>query len=163
MSTAIRVELQVVGSADGLPAEKEIRDWLQRACLAVSPDAGRGCELVVRVVDEAESRDLNRRYRGKDRATNVLAFPAAEPGEMPGPAGAGQRALGDLVLCGTVIAREAAEQRKDVTAHWAHMLVHGALHLLGFDHETEGEASRMESLEIRILGGRALPDPYAPR
>jgi probable rRNA maturation factor len=82
---------------------------------------------------------------------------------MPGPAGAGQRALGDLVLCGTVIAREAAEQRKDVTAHWAHMLVHGALHLLGFDHETEGEASRMESLEIRILGGRALPDPYAPR
>ena len=89
--------------------------------------------------------------------------PAAEPGEIPGPAGAGQRALGDLVLCGTVIAREAAEQGKNATAHWAHMLVHGALHLLGFDHETEAQASRMESLEIRILGGRGLPDPYAAR
>lgn len=163
MSTPVRLELQVAGSADGLPSETEIRDWLQRACLAVSPDAGRGREILVRVVDEAESRDLNRRYRGKDRATNVLAFPAAEPGEIPGPAGAGQRALGDLVLCGTVIAREAAEQGKNATAHWAHMLVHGALHLLGFDHETEAQASRMESLEIRILGGRGLPDPYAAR
>ena len=164
MSTPVRLELQIAGSADGLPAEREIRDWLQQTCLAVSPDAVRACEFVVRVVDEAESRELNHRYRGKDRATNVLAFPAADPAEMPGPDDAGDRDLvGDLVLCGPVIAREAAEQRKDATAHWAHMLVHGALHLLGYDHETADEAARMEGLEIRILGAGGVPDPYAPR
>lgn len=163
LSTRVRLELQIAGGgADGLPAEGDIRDWLGATILAAAPDRERECEITVRVVDEAESRDLNRRYRSKDRATNVLAFPAAPPGELPG-AGVGDGALGDLVLCGPVIAREAAEQNKEIAAHWGHMLVHGTLHLLGYDHGTDDEAARMESLEIGILAGRGVADPYAPR
>lgn len=164
MSRSVQLELQIAGSACGLPAEGEIRDWLERVFSAVRPDASevrRDHEITVRVVDEAESRELNRRYRSIDRATNVLAFPAADPGEFPGVEIDG-RALGDLVLCGPIIAREAAEQAKEVGAHWGHMLVHGALHLLGYDHATEDGAARMESLEARILAGRGIADPYAP-
>jgi len=163
MSTPVRLELQIAGNADGLPAESEIQEWLEQALLVASPDGMCNREIVVRVVDEAESRDLNRRYRRKDRATNVLAFPAAGPGEFPATTGIGETALGDLVLCGPVIAREAAEQCKDVAAHWGHMLVHGTLHLLGYGHGTDDEAARMESLETRILAARGVADPYAPR
>lgn len=162
MSTSVQLELQIAGRADGLPAESEIRRWLEETILAASPDQKSDCEITVRVVDAAESRDLNHRYRSKDRATNVLAFPAADPGELPA-AGIGGSALGDVVLCGPVIAREAAEQGKEIAAHWVHMLVHGTLHLLGYDHDTEGEAARMESLETGILADGGVPDPYAPR
>lgn len=162
LSTGFRLELQVAGPADGLPAEDEIRGWLADAMRAATKTPAPDCEIVVRVVDEAESRELNRRYRLTDRPTNVLAFPAAGPQELA-DIGAEEATLGDLVLCGPVIAREAAEQRKELVAHWAHMLVHGTLHLLGYEHETDEEAARMERLEARVLAGRGIDDPYAPR
>ena len=160
---SVRLELQVAGPADGLPPEQEIREWLHDAVLAAAPERRDDCEIVVRIVDEAESRELNRRYRHKDRPTNVLAFPAAGPDEPGGTHAPAEAALGDLVLCGPVIAREAAEQRKELAAHWGHLLVHGALHLLGYEHETGEEAARMERLEARLLAARGIGDPYAPR
>lgn len=165
MSTLVNLELQVAGGADGLPDEGEIRGWLEDTLCAIPTEDRRPREVVVRIVDEAESRALNHRYRGRDRATNVLAFPAAGSDDFPDgwPGQADGSTLGDLVLCGPVIAREAAEQRKEITAHWGHMFVHGMLHLLGYDHATEEEAAQMEGLETRILADRGVGDPYAPR
>jgi probable rRNA maturation factor len=113
--------------------------------------------LCVRVVAPAESRRLNRAYRGKDRPTNVLSFPSS-PEERTLT-----RALGDLVICAAVVTREAREQCKPLAAHWAHMVVHGTLHLLGYDHERAREADHMERLETRILGGLGYPNPYEQR
>ena len=108
----------------------------------------------MRVVAPAESKRLNRSYRGKDRPTNVLSFPAsAAERELAS-------ALGDVVICAAVVAREAREQGKPLTAHWAHMVVHGTLHLLGYDHVKVREATRMEQLETAILGGLGYEDPY---
>jgi probable rRNA maturation factor len=101
------------------------------------------------VVGPAESRALNRRYRGKDKPTNVLSFPCEAPGE-----------LGDVVICAPVVAREAREQGKAVAAHWAHMVVHGVLHLRGFDHIRAAQAKVMEARERAILARLSFPDPY---
>jgi probable rRNA maturation factor len=161
MNARVQVELQIAGDAPGLPGEQEVRDWLEQTIIAVAPDPRRIFELVVRVVDEQESRELNSRYRCKDKATNVLAFPGASAGDFPDAPVAIVEELGDLVLCGSVIAREAAEQGKSEAAHWGHMLVHGTLHLLGFDHETSRQAERMERLETSILASRGFDDPYA--
>jgi probable rRNA maturation factor len=109
----------------------------------------------VRIVGPAESRGLNQRYRGKDRPTNVLSFPSS-PEERTLT-----RALGDLVICAAVVTREAREQCKPLAAHWAHMVVHGTLHLLGFDHERERDARRMEGRERALLARLGLGDPYA--
>ena len=114
-----------------------------------------GRELGVRVVGPAESRRLNAHYRGKDRPTNVLSFPAA-----PLPAAARARPLGDLVICARVVRAEARAQGKAVRAHWAHLVVHGALHLIGYDHEREADARRMERREIRVLRGLGFTNPY---
>jgi probable rRNA maturation factor len=112
--------------------------------------------LCVRIVGSAESRRLDREYRGKDTPTNVLSFPSsAEERAATG-------ALGDLVICAPVVAREAREQRKTLGAHWAHMVVHGTLHLLAFDHERARDARAMEALEVEILRGLGFHDPYAP-
>jgi conserved hypothetical protein TIGR00043 len=134
-----------------VPAPSRLRSYA-RAALG---DA-RG-ELTLRVVDEAESAELNGRFRGKPVPTNVLSFHYdAEPLE-----GAPQvEVLGDLVLCAPVIAREAAEQGKPPTAHWAHMVVHGVLHLLGQDHHGDDEAAHMEQCERAILASLGFPDPY---
>ena len=102
-------------------------------------------------------RALNRDYREQDKTTNVLSFPAGEIAGLPDDA---PRALGDIVICAAVISDEAAEQGKELSAHWAHMLVHGTLHLLGYDHETDAEAAAMEGLETRILCQHGCPDPY---
>ena len=115
-------------------------------------------ELAVRVVDAEESRALNRQYRDQDKPTNVLSFPAPPPDGLPEAAG---RLLGDVVICAPVVAAEAAEQDKSVAAHWGHMLVHGTLHLLGYDHQTDAEAAAMEALERQILAARSVTDPYA--
>jgi probable rRNA maturation factor len=163
MSAEVRVEIQIAGDATGLPGDDEIRHWLEQTINAVAPDEERSVELVVRVVGEQESRELNSRFRHQDTATNVLAFPAAPVGDFPGVTPEPGEELGDLVLCGTVIAREAREQDKDIAAHWGHMLVHGTLHLLGYEHGTDKEAARMERLESRILAGRGFDDPYATR
>ena len=111
--------------------------------------AGQAGEITVRIVGERESRALNREYRGKDKPTNVLSFPYEEPG-----------ALGDLVLCAPVVNREAKEQGKTAAAHWAHMVVHGVLHLRGFDHIRAGDAKVMEDRERAILARLSFPDPY---
>ncbi|GHA76465.1 rRNA maturation RNase YbeY [Cognatilysobacter bugurensis] len=141
----------------GVPASTSFRRWAEAALSG----HGRDTELAIRIVDEDEGREFNRDYRGKDYATNVLSFPAELPEGLP------ERLrpplLGDLVICAPVVAREAAQQRKTASAHYAHMTVHGVLHLLGWDHEDDGEAEAMEAREREILAALGLPDPYLER
>ena len=148
---SIFVDLQVATeNIEGLPTEEQIVQW---ATAAVQPE-GDEIEMTVRIVDEAESHDLNLTYRGKDRPTNVLSFPFECPDEVELPL------LGDLVICRQVVELEAAEQEKPLMAHWAHMVVHGSLHLLGYDHIEDNEAEEMESLETQIMQGLGFDDPY---
>jgi len=142
------------------PSAARIGSWVRAA---VGP-RGAGREVAVRVVGSAESRRLNRGWRRKDYPTNVLSFPApSAAGSRARPRGAGEppRSLGDLVICAPVLDREAREQGKTKVAHWAHLVVHGSLHLLGFDHEHASDARRMERREKRILAALGFPDPYA--
>ena len=143
----------------GLPAAVSFRKWVAAALDGRIREA----DLAVRLVDNKEGRALNRHYRGKDYATNVLSFPADIAEGVKLPKGVKMPLLGDLVLCAPVIAREAKEQKKPLSAHYAHLTVHGALHLLGWDHEDTREAECMEQLEREILAGLGLPDPYLER
>jgi probable rRNA maturation factor len=147
---SIILDLQLATEAKDLPDEKQIQQWLEAAILPFQSEA----EVTVRIVDEAESQQLNFDYREKDKPTNVLSFPfECPPGiELP--------LLGDLVICAQVVAKEAAEQHKSLSAHWAHMVVHGSLHLLGFDHINEEDATEMEAEEIQILAELGFADPY---
>ncbi|AXH83158.1 TPA: rRNA maturation RNase YbeY [Haemophilus influenzae] len=148
---SILVDLQIATeNIEGLPAEEQIVQW---ATAAVQPEDNE-VEMTVRIVDEAESHELNLTYRGKDRPTNVLSFPFECPDEVELPL------LGDLVICRQVVEREAVEQDKPLMAHWAHMVVHGSLHLLGYDHIEDDEAEEMESLETQIMQGLGFDDPY---
>lgn len=133
--------------AAGIPAANSLRLWAWAAMGAASGD------MTIRIVDALESRQLNHQYRGKDAATNVLSFPA----EMPVP---GETLLGDLVICAPVVADEAVAQGKAARAHWAHMVIHGTLHLLGMDHQNEAEAEQMEQRERVLLAGFGFGDPY---
>jgi probable rRNA maturation factor len=137
----------------GIPAAPSFRRWAAAACQGRILRA----DLAIRVVDSKEGQALNRHYRGKDYATNVLSFPAELPPgvDMPLPL------LGDLVICAPVVAREAIEQGKPVNAHYAHLTVHGVLHLLGLDHDNPLEAEAMEQFERDILAGLGFGDPYA--
>ncbi len=135
-----------------LPAGKQWRRWCQAA---LQRDVHKA-QISLLVVDETEGRALNRDYRGKDYATNVLSFALNE-----GDTVAGMPLFGDLVFCAPVVAREAAEQGKSLDAHYAHLVVHGMLHLQGFDHEADDEAEAMEALETVILGKLGYADPYA--
>jgi len=146
-----RIAVQFAVSARGLPSAARLRTC---AIAALSASAADSCDadLVLRLVGAAEGRALNRDYRGRDAPTNVLSF---------GYARAPLR--GDVVLCSPVIAREAREQRKTLAAHYAHLVVHGVLHLRGFDHDRAARASRMESAERRILGRLGYDDPYVIR
>ena len=135
------------------PSAKLIRSWADAAAGA----RGRDATLSVRIVTPGESQKLNAAYRGKPKPTNVLSFPAdVPPGALRGEA----RPLGDLVICARVVAREAREQGKTLAAHWAHMVVHGTLHLLGHDHEDDADAERMERRERRVLKGLGFDNPY---
>ncbi|HHF6443894.1 TPA: rRNA maturation RNase YbeY [Haemophilus influenzae] len=148
---SVLVDLQIATeNIEGLPTEEQIVQW---ATAAIQPE-GNEVEMTVRIVDEAESHELNLTYRGKDRPTNVLSFPFECPDEVELPL------LGDLVICRQVVEREAAEQEKLLMAHWAHMVVHGGLHLLGYDHIEDDEAEEMESLETQIMQGLGFDDPY---
>ena len=148
---SILVDLQIATeNIEGLPTEEQIEQW---ATAAVQPE-GDEVEMTVRIVDEAESHELNLTYRGKDRPTNVLSFPFECPDEVELPL------LGDLVICRQVVEREAVEQDKPLMAHWAHMVVHGSLHLLGYDHIEDDEAEEMESLETEIMLALGYEDPY---
>lgn len=156
--TNLDVEIQFATRRAGVPHARALRAWALSAFRG-----GRGprrrLSLAIRIVGAAESRRLNRDWRGKDKPTNVLSFPA----DLPPASGLRPPAapLGDLAICAPVVAREAREQRKSPAAHWAHMVVHGVLHLLGYDHESDRDAVRMESTEIRILKQLGYPNPYA--
>jgi len=148
MSRRLNLSVQYACAADALPLRPQVRRWV-RAALDV--DGPRGGQITVRFVDSDEGRELNRDYRGKDYATNVLSFPyATEP-----------FVCGDLVVCAPVVAREAGEHGKALHAHYAHLIVHGLLHLQGYDHETgPADAERMEDQERAILAAFAYADPY---
>ncbi|HBZ17240.1 MAG TPA: rRNA maturation RNase YbeY [Pantoea sp.] len=149
--SAVILDLQLACADEShLPAESDFQRWLEAAVTPFQPES----EVTVRLVDEAESNELNLTYRGKDKPTNVLSFPfEAPPGiELP--------LLGDLIICRQVVEQEAAEQGKTVEAHWAHMVVHGTLHLLGYDHIDDDEAEEMEALETEIMLALGYPDPY---
>lgn len=146
------LSVQYACNREGVPSRVEFRRWLR----AAEPGAAR---ITVRIVDEDEGRELNRDYRGKDYATNVLTFAYGEGEDMPLPEGL--PLMGDLVLCRQVVEREAAEQGKLLDAHYAHLSVHGMLHLQGFDHLEDAEADEMEARERQILADLGYADPYA--
>lgn len=148
---AIYLDLQLAVEDDSqLPTEQDFQSWLDYTLTQFQPDS----ELTIRIVDSEESHQLNHDYRGKDKPTNVLSFP------FEVPPGVEINLLGDLVICKQVVEDEAAEQQKPLTAHWAHMVVHGSLHLLGYDHIQDDEAEEMESLETEIMQGLGFDDPY---
>ncbi|GAB2494036.1 rRNA maturation RNase YbeY [Pseudoxanthomonas sangjuensis] len=141
----------------GLPAPQSFRKWVAAALRGRIREA----DLAIRLVDAKEGRALNRHYRGKDYATNVLSFPADLAEGVKLPKGVKMPLLGDLVICAPVVAREAKEQKKPLAAHYAHLTVHGVLHLLGWDHMDDREAEAMEQLERGILAELGIADPYA--
>jgi probable rRNA maturation factor len=154
LHTAMKgLELEVqraVADESELPSDADLERWSE---IALSK-GDRPVELVIRLVDEAESRQLNRDYRGKDSSTNVLSFPFEAPETVP------TNLLGDLVICKQVVAREAQAQNKSLEAHWAHMVIHGVLHLMGYDHQTDDEAQVMEARERELLHQLHFSDPY---
>ena len=145
----IHIELQNASSSLSLPSEQQFSHWAQAATQREQ------AEIVIRVVDAEESAEFNRQYRGKPRPTNVLSFP------FQAPPGMKTSILGDLLICAPIVETEAMEQGKSLQAHWAHMVVHGVLHLQGYDHLDEQEAVVMESEEIAILNGLGFTNPYA--
>jgi len=147
------LELDLQNASQGaVPDEAALRRWCELALRQRTADS----ELTIRLVDEDEGRELNATWRHKNYATNVLSFPADVPeGLLDIPL------LGDLVICVPVVEREAAEQGKALEAHWAHLVIHGCLHLLGYDHLEDDEAEEMESLERELLAELGHPDPYA--
>jgi probable rRNA maturation factor len=144
----IQLELQNVSASDYVPLEDDFRRWALAALQRES------AEIVIRIVDEGESAELNEQYRHKSGPTNVLSFP------FEAPPGVQTDILGDLVICAPVVEREAREQGKTPEAHWAHMVLHGVLHLQGYDHIEEGEAQRMEAEEITLLRRLGFSNPY---
>lgn len=145
------LDLQLACEADNLPTQADFERWCEQVLAERLDEA----ELTIRLVEAEESQALNRDYRGKDKPTNVLSFP------FEAPPGVELSLLGDLVICAAVVAAEAAEQGKPLAHHWAHMVIHGLLHLLGYDHIDEQEAEQMEGLERAILAQLDIPDPYA--
>jgi len=146
----VELDLQIATSAS-VPTLEQFRRWCELALRQRQGDS----ELTIRLADEPEARELNRTYRHKDYATNVLSFPSEVPDEL-----LDIPLLGDLVICPAVVEREAAEQGKSLEAHWAHLVIHGCLHLLGYDHIEDAEAEEMEALERELLAELGHPDPY---
>jgi len=149
----IVVDTQIASEGDDTPDPARHTHWVSQVLnhLSISGDI----EVSVRVVDEKEGRQLNLDYRQKDYATNVLSFPIEKNDDIP------FRHLGDIVVCHPVIQREALEQNKTLDEHWAHMITHGCLHLLGYDHIIDAEAEAMEEMEITILSALGYANPYA--
>lgn len=145
-----QLELQIETAATDLPSEAQFQMWID-AALA---DQDKEFEVVIRLVDETESAQLNQEYRGKSGPTNVLSFEFEVPDGIP------LNLLGDLVICAPLVEKEALDQQKPVTNHWAHLVIHGVLHLRGFDHLDDDEADEMEAKEIEILKNLNIPNPY---
>jgi probable rRNA maturation factor len=139
----ISLSTQIVAQQTDMPTKMQFRKWA-KAALRVDT------EVTIRIVDEAEGRALNLAYRGKDYATNVLTFLITETPHL----------LGDIVICAPIVAKEAIEQNKTLAAHFAHLTVHGILHLHGYDHEIEAQADLMEAIEIQILAKLGYDNPY---
>jgi len=147
----VKLDLDIqVACTEPVPGKDEIQLWVEAALAHTLAPA----EISVRLVSETEMSSLNQQYRDKNGSTNVLSFPADLPAELELPL------LGDIVICPAVVAREAAEQNKSLTQHWAHMLVHGSLHLLGYDHIDAAQADIMEPLETTLLQALGYPCPY---
>ena len=155
---AVIADVQVASDDPDIPPAADFETWVAAAVGQSGRAPDQAAEVAVRVVDADEIQTLNRLYRDKDAPTNVLSFPA---GNIEGLPPGAPRLLGDVVICAAVVAEEAGEQGKAVADHWAHMVVHGTLHLLGFDHQTDPEATEMEALETRILASQSVTDPYA--
>ena len=150
MDLYIDIQLALDPTGYVLPSETDMRTWITSVLEGRMPAA----ELTIRIVDEVESEQLNQQYRHKEGATNVLSFPfeADVPMEVP--------LLGDIVICAPVVAREALEQHKEVLSHWAHMIIHGTLHLLGYDHVADAEAVAMEQQEVDLMQQLGFSNPY---
>lgn len=148
---SVDLDLQIATDFSGLPGPAEFEKWT----LAALSSSDKHFELTIRVVDAAEIQELNATYRNKDKPTNVLSFPFEAPEHVE------LDLLGDLIICAHVVRTEAQEQNKDETAHWAHMTIHGVLHLLGYDHIDDIEAEEMEGLEIKILHELGYANPYS--
>ena len=147
---SIELDLQIACDDNNLPSEADFQLWINTALSSYN----KPFELTVRVVTSEESQALNLQYRNKDKPTNVLSFP------FDVPEGIDLALLGDLVICAEVVRLEAQQQNKAVHDHWAHMVIHGCLHLLGFDHIEDNDAQEMEALEIKLLSTLNINDPY---
>ncbi|MBJ7539946.1 rRNA maturation RNase YbeY [Marinomonas transparens] len=147
----LELDLQIATEfTSKLPSEEDFIIWVNKALANSDKDF----EVTIRLVDIDESHALNHEYRGKDKPTNVLSFPFEAPPGMELPL------LGDLVICAPVVVQEAAEQQKELLHHWAHMTIHGILHLCGYDHINDNEADEMEAIETQLLASLSIPDPY---
>lgn len=144
------IEIQTIFQSNGQPDDEQIQRWVDTAL----DDFDQDTEIVVRIVDEQESAELNEQYRHKKGSTNILSFPVEVP------EGIELNLLGDLVVCAPVLEKEALEQHKALTDHWTHIIVHGVLHLLGYDHIDETQAELMENKEINILNKLNIKNPY---
>lgn len=149
---SVTIDLGKASTERGIPPKKQFRFWAEAALAGIDDSARR--MLSIRIVDAEESAALNSQYRHKQGPTNILSFPVPMESQQAG-------LLGDLAICAPVVTREAAEQQKPLQHHWAHLVVHGVLHLLGYDHEKPKDAKIMETLEIRILAGLGIKDPYS--
>jgi probable rRNA maturation factor len=147
---SITLDIEIAVDETDIPTEAQFNNWLSVCLTDLNPEV----EVSLRVVDNDESQQLNRDFRGLDKPTNVLSFPYED---MPG---IDNHFLGDIAICAPVVKSEALQQGKSINAHWAHMLIHGTLHLLGYDHLTEHQAVEMESLEKQILEKLGFNDPY---
>lgn len=151
------LEVDNVSTCSRIPDEDHFQQWVHSTIAALnSSDKQR--HIAIRIVDEEESAQLNKEYRGKDKPTNVLSFPSNLPADLL--AQLPDHPLGDLVICASVVEQEAQVQQKELENHWAHMVIHGTLHLAGYDHQVDAEAEIMESLEIQILSTLNIDDPY---
>ncbi|MEE9397554.1 MAG: rRNA maturation RNase YbeY [Methylococcales bacterium] len=146
----ILLDVQYASQVMEVPSKEQFRTWLN----TVLVDQNYDVEVVIRITDEQEMSQLNHRYRQRQGTTNILSFPFEAPDQVP------VDLLGDLVVCAPVVEQEAMQQGKDLNAHWAHMIIHGALHLLGYDHIKDSEAEAMENMEVDLLKSIGFPNPY---
>lgn len=147
---SLQLDVQIASESPGLPSPSQFENWLEVGLQGLQESA----QLTIRVVDLEEGAALNEQWRNRQGATNVLSFPATDEKQfMPD-------LLGDVVICAPVVEREAQEQGKPLEAHWAHLVIHGLLHLLGYDHQDDVQANTMESMETGILATLNYPDPY---
>lgn len=144
----IKAEIQYAVNFSDIPTKEQFQSW------AAAIESTNDQEVTIRIVDEAEITELNNVYRKKPQATNVLAFPADIPAEIELPL------IGDIAICAPIVAQQAAEQGKSVVSHWAHLTLHGILHLQGYDHIDDAEAKIMENLEVQLMSKLGFPNPY---